>query len=239
MGNNAIQKIGGGTASKLLKVLLICGIVAPLLFVGTDIIAGTLYADYSFTDQAVSELFAIGAPTSLLVVPLFTVYSVLLVAFAFGIWMSAAAAGRNRALRVLALMMIVNAVNGLVLWNFFPMHMRGAEMTFTDTMHVTLAGVGALFGVLTVGLGVASFRNWFRFYSIGTILILLVPGILAFLYVPEVGGNQPTPWLGLTERISIYGNTVWQLVLAIVLLLGEIDRKAMLKASSSSQHTTP
>jgi len=127
--------------------------------------------------------------------------------------------------------MIISAVNGLVLWNFFPMHMRGAEMTFTDTMHVTLAGVGALFGVLTVGLGVASFRNWFRLYSISTILILVVPGTLAFLYVPEVEGNHPTAWLGLTERISIYGNTVWQLALAIVLLRGEIAREAMLKAS--------
>ena len=218
------------------KILLICGIVAPLLFVSTDILAGTLYAGYSFTDQAVSELFAIGASTSDLVIPLFTVYSVLLVAFAFGIWMMSAAS-RKRALRVLALMMIITGVNGLVLWNFFPMHMRGAEMTFTDIMHLTLAGMGAFFGVLTVGLGVAAFRNWFRFYSIGTILILIVPGILAFLYVPEVGGNQPTPWLGLTERISIYGNTVWQLVLAIVLLREEIARSDILKGSS--QHTAP
>ena len=216
---SAIQKIG--TTGNFLKVLLICGIVASLLFVSTDILAGTLYNGYSFTNQAVSELFAIGAPTSHFVVPLFTLYSVLLAAFTLGIWMSAC---RNHALRVLALMMIVSAANGLVLWNFFPMHMRGAEMTFTDTMHVTLAGVGALSGVLIVGLGVASFRNWFRLYSIGTILMLVVPAALAFLYVPEVEGNQPTAWLGLTERIPIYGNTVWQLVLAIVLLRGEIDR---------------
>lgn len=217
---SAIQRIG--TASMLQKVLLICGIIAPVLFVGTDILAGTRYAGYSFTDQAVSELFAIGATPSHLVVPLFTLYSALLTAFSLGILISA---GRSRALHVLALMMILNAVNGLVLWNFFPMHMRGAEMTFTDSMHVTLAAVGALFGVMSVGLGVASFRNWFRLYSIGTILILIVPGTLAFLYVPEVGGNQPTEWLGLAERISIYGNTVWQLVLAIILLRGELERK--------------
>lgn len=238
MTSSAIQKIG--TSSTLLKVLLTCGIVAPLLFISTDILSGTLYTGYNFTDQAVSELFAIGAPTSYLVVPLFTVYSVLLVAFASGIWKKSAtnAAGRNRALRVLALVMMVTAVNGLLLWNFFPMHMRGAEMTFTDTMHVTLAGLGAFLGVLTVGLAVAAFRNWFRFYSIGTILILIVPGILAFLYVPEVGGNQPTPWLGLSERISIYGNTVWQLVLALVLLREEIARSATV-LKRSSQHTAP
>ncbi|HEX6282046.1 MAG TPA: hypothetical protein VFZ67_07435 [Nitrososphaera sp.] len=68
---------------------------------------------------------------------------------------------------------------------------------------------------------VAAFRNWFRFYSIGTILILLVPATFAFLYLPQLGANQPTPWLGLTERTSIYGNLLWQLVLAIVLLRGE------------------
>ncbi len=39
------------------KVLLICGILAPLLWIGTDILAGTLYAGYSFTSQAISELF--------------------------------------------------------------------------------------------------------------------------------------------------------------------------------------
>jgi hypothetical protein len=186
--------------------------------------SGTLYTGHSFTNQAISELFAIGAPTSHLVVPLFTLYSVFLVAFTLGIWISA---GPNRPLRVMALMMIVNAVNGLVLWNFFLMHMRGAEMTFTDTMHVTLASTGALFGVLNVGLGVASFQNWFRSYSICTILILVAPATLAFLYVPDVGENQPTAWLGLTERLSIYGNTVWQLVLAIFLLRRKIDSKVL------------
>ena len=110
------------------KVLLICGILSPLFYVGADIFASMLYAGYSFTSQAISEQFAIGAPTSGLVVPLFTVSSVLLVAIALGVWMSA---GWDRALRAIALMMVGNAVNDLVLWNFFPMHMRGAEATFT------------------------------------------------------------------------------------------------------------
>jgi hypothetical protein len=200
---------------KVRNVLLICGILSPLLFVATDILAGTLYAGYSFTSQAISELFAIGAPTSGLVVPLFTVYDVLLVAFALGVWVSA---GRNRALRVMALMIVGNAVNGLVLWNFFPMHMRSAEVTFTDTMHVTLAGVGIIFVLLALGFGAAAYRNWFRFYSIGTILILLLTGVVAFLCAPQLAANQPTPWVGLTERISTYVYELWQVVLAIVLL---------------------
>ncbi len=206
-------------ASKMVrKALLICGILSPLLFVSTDILAGTLYAGYSFTSQAISELFAIGAPTSGLVVPLFTLSDVLLVAFALGVWVSA---GQNRALRVMALMIVGNAVNGLVLWNFFPMHMRGVEATFTDTMHVTLAGVGVIFVLLALGFGADAYRNWFRFYSIGTILTLLLTGVVAFLYAPQVDANLPTPWLGLAERISTYVYDLWQVVLSTVLLREE------------------
>ena len=210
----------------MLKILLICGILAALVQVGTDILAGNLYPGYSFTSQAVSELFAIGAPTSGLVVPLFTVYSVLLAAFALGVWMSsaAAAAGRNRIRRVMALMLGGLAVSGLMLWPFFPMHMRVEEATFTDTMHLAITGAGVIFALMAVGFGAAALGKVFRWYSIGTILILVVPGIFAFMYASQVFTNQPTPWLGLLERISQYGNALWLAGLAIVRLREEIDR---------------
>jgi uncharacterized protein DUF998 len=195
------------------KLLLICGVLASLVYIGTDILAAALYAGYSFRDQAVSELFAIGAPTSRLVVPLFTLSSALLLPFALGVW---SASGRSRALRVMAFMIAGNAVDSLVLWNFFPMHMRGVEPTFTDTMHLILA-INP-FVLLSIGFGAAAFRNWFRFYSLGTILALFVPALFAFMYVSQVGANQPTPWLGLTERISQYSFQLWQAVLAVVLL---------------------
>ena len=202
------------------KVLLICGILASLVYVGVDILVGILYEGYSFIDQAVSELFAIGTPTSHLVVSLFSLSSTLLVAFAVGVWLSS---GRSRALRVMALTIVGNAANSLVLWNFFPMHMRGAEPTFTDTMHAILA-INP-FVLLSIGLAVVAFRNWFRFYSIGTILILVMPAIFAFSYVGNLVANQPTPWLGLAERISQYGNQLWQVVLAIVLLRAQDTKR--------------
>jgi hypothetical protein len=59
----------------LRRGLLVCGIVGAALYPISDIIAATRYPGFSSRDQAVSELFAIGAPTSALVVPLFTVSS--------------------------------------------------------------------------------------------------------------------------------------------------------------------
>ena len=205
-----------GRASIRRAALLMAGIVASVTYVATDVFAGLQYAGYSFTDQAVSELFAIGAPTSRIVVPLFTLSSALVTVFAFGVWTSP---GRSRALRWLAIMMFAGAINSLVLWNVFPMHMRGVPLTFTDAMH----GILAInpFVLLTLVFGVAAFKGGFRAYSAATTVILLVPAALSFSSIAAFAAHQPTPGMGLAERVSQYGYQLWQAMLAIVLLRQE------------------
>ncbi len=195
------------------NVLLGCGILAAAAYVVTDVAAGWMYPGYSFVDQYVSELFAIGAPTSRAVVPLFTLSSLLLAAFALGVWQSAA---RSRSLRFLALALLASALTGFVLWNFFPMHMRGAGRTLTDTMHLVLATNP--FVLLSLALAIAAFRNRFRAYTAATIVALLVPAIFAFHYAPQIDADQPVPGLGLAERIGQYGYQLWQVALAVVLI---------------------
>ena len=205
---------------KLPQVLLACGILASLLYPITDIIAGHLYSGYSFNDQAVSELFAIGAPTSHMVVLLFTISSLLLLAFGLGVWLSS---GGSRLLHALSVMILANAVDSLILWNFFPMHMRGDPPTFTDTMH----GILAInpFVLASLVLGAIYFKNWFRYYSIATILLLIITAMLAFSSATLVFKNQPTPGLGTTERVSQYSHQLWHMVLAIVLLYRQRSEK--------------
>ena len=211
--NSAIQKIG--TASTLRKVLLICGILASLLYVGMDILAGMLWEGYSFTSQAISELSAIGAPTRPLVVTLGIVYDVLLIAFGLCVWVLA---GRRHALRLIGRLLVGIGAIGFV-WTQFPMHLRGAEMTFTDTMHWTIAGVVVLLILLMVALGVIAYRKWFRLYSIGTLVTLLVVGMWSiFVGGAQIAAQESTPFFGVTERITVYGYLAWVAVLAIVLL---------------------
>jgi hypothetical protein len=211
--NSAIQKIG--TASTLRKVLLICGILASLLYVGMDILAGMLWEGYNFTSQAISELSAIGAPTRPLVVTLGIVYDVLLIAFGLCVWVLA---GRRHALRLIGGLLVGIGAIGFV-WTQFPMHLRGAEMTFTDTMHWTIAGVVVLLILLMVALGVIAYRKWFRLYSIGTLVTLLVVGMWSiFVGGAQIAAQESTPFFGVTERITVYGYLAWVAVLAIVLL---------------------
>src|SRR5687768_2412135 len=153
--------------------LLRCGIAGAALYPLADIYAATRYPGFSYWDQAVSELFAIGAPTSALVVPLFSASSALLLLFAVGIWLSAKG---QRWMRPLAVMMALNAVDALALWNLFPMHMRGSQPTFTDTMHGLLAIDPFL--LAAVVLGALAFQGWFRVYTVATIVFTSVFAII-------------------------------------------------------------
>jgi membrane protease YdiL (CAAX protease family) len=98
------------------------------------------------------------------------------------------------------------------------MHLREAEETLTDVMHIILTIVNVLFILLTIGFGATADGKWFRLYSIGTILVLVLCGAWAFLDSPRIAANLPTPWIGVRERINIYGYMLWMMVLAIVLL---------------------
>jgi hypothetical protein len=65
---------------------------------------------------------------------------------------------------------VANAVNTVVLWNVFPLHMRGLAPTFTDAMHLVLA-VNP-FVVLSIVFGIVAFKGSFRVYSAVTVLLV-------------------------------------------------------------------
>jgi hypothetical protein len=184
-----------------------------VLYPVSDIVASLRYPGFSYRDQAVSELFAIGAPTSSLVVPLFSISSALLLLFGIGIWRSAA---ERRVVRVMGAMMVLNTVNALVLWNFFPMHMRGSQPSFTDLMHGLLAIDPFLLAAIV--LGAVAFRGWFRVYTVATIVFTSALSVIGMSFVSAVFANKPTPWMGATERASQYVMNLWYAVLAVVLL---------------------
>ena len=203
------------------KVLLICGILASLVYVGSDIVAAMRWEGYSFTSQAVSELRALGSPTRAFLLPILFIYGVLELAFGLGVW---GAAGQKRGVRIAGGLLIALAMVDLVIAPFFPMNVRENMQqgvnTLTDTMHIILTAVTVLLIFSIIGFGSSADGKWFRFYSLATLLIVLVGGALAGQEGAKLAAQQPTPWLGVMERINIYGYMLWLMVLAIVLLRG-------------------
>lgn len=194
------------------EALLICGIAGSLLFVGTDLLAGTLWKGYNFFSQSISELSAIGSPTRSLVVPLDIVRGLLMTAFGVGVW---AVAGQNWALRVTGGLVIANAVITLA---GMVVPMRVDQPASHNVIGVVLGALSVICFVLAIGFGAAAFRNWFRFYSIATLAAYVVLTILGIWAVPHTVAGQVVSRVGIQERTMSYSYLLWLVVLAILLL---------------------
>ncbi|MBN2412466.1 DUF998 domain-containing protein [candidate division KSB1 bacterium] len=206
------------------KALLVCGILSSLLYVVLNVFIPMLWPANNCASQTVSELSAIGAPTRPIWLWLCFLYTLLMIVFAWGVWKSAA---KNHSLRIAGALLIAYAALG-VIWPFAPMHLRevlaAGGGTISDKMHIALAVVTEILFLLALGFTAAALGKRFRFYSIATFVILLFFGVLTFLDAPGVGANQPTPFIGVWERINIGVFLLWIVVLAIVLL--RADKKS-------------
>jgi hypothetical protein len=210
----------GGLArrNRPVDALLACGVFSTALYVAMDVAAALRYEGYSYKSQTISELSAVGAPTRRMWLWLVPLYELLVFAFGLGVWL---ASGTRRSLRrVAALVFAFGAVG--VAWPFAPMHRRevlaAGGGTVSDTMHLVLAGVTVALTVTTIGLGAATFGKRFHAWSIATIGVLLVFGSLVGIQSPRVGKDEPTPWIGIWERINVFGSMLWFSALAMVLL---------------------
>lgn len=202
------------------KFLLACGILAPVIYIGSDILAALMWEGYSYTSQAVSELRAVEAPTRPLLVPILYIYALLETAFGIGVLN---AGGQKRTLRAAGILLIVLGVLDLTA-PFFPMHIRenisASGRTLSDTLHIILTFVTVLLILLILGFGAVANGIRFRIYSYATIVILIICGIWASTFTSSLEANLPTPWLGVIERINIYGYMLWMAFLSAVLLKG-------------------
>lgn len=203
----------------LRKTLLTCGILSSLLYVAINVFVPIGFEGYSYATHTVSELSAIGAPTRPIWVILAMLYILLFAAFGWGVLKSAAG---NRRLHIVGVLILIYCVVNLY-WP--PMHLREAlaagEGTLTDTLHLVWAGTTVFLMLLMMGFGAAALDKRFRFYTITSMALHAVFGFMTSLEAPNVETNQPTPWIGVWERINIGVFLLWVVVLAVVLLRRE------------------
>jgi len=214
------------------RSLLVCGIMSSLLYVAMNVFVAMQWEGYSSASQTVSELSAIGAPTRPLWVLLGIAYTLLVTGFGWGVWGSARG---SRPLRVVGGLVVAYGLVGLA-WPFAPMHVRGAELTLTDTMHIVFAIMTVLLTLLAIGFGAAAFGRRFRLYSIASMVILIAFGALTGLDGPRIAANLPTPWVGIWERINIGIFLLWVVVLAIARLRRPLSRGKIIRRREATAH---
>lgn len=197
------------------KALLACGVVAPLVYVASDLIAGLRWRGYSFRDQTISELNAIGSPTRTLTIVLGIVGYTFLAAFGVGLWRSARG---DRRLRIAGLALLVLGVSACWAVPFASMHVRGAETGLSDTLHLVDGGVAGLLLLVAMWFGSAALGTRFRIYSIATVLVMLVFLVWSGMDGSRVVDDLPTPWLGVKERVWAYAYQAWLVMFAVASL---------------------
>src|SRR5512135_1746368 len=131
----------------LQKILLICGIVYALLTLGTDVVAGLLTKGYRFDTQTANTFGGIGTATRPFVLPIYIAAGLLLIAFAIGVWF---AVERNWALRLMASLLVVNAILTMVAVAFFPFHPFEAGNAPVNRVNLILMATGVVVFVLAV-----------------------------------------------------------------------------------------
>jgi hypothetical protein len=225
----------GSSRSRIIQdLLLLAGVLSSIVYVTADVLCGLRYPGYSFADQVISELSAIGAPTTALWARLLQVFAVLFAAFTFGVVRASSGSPR---LRLTGWLLVAFVLLG-PLWSFFPMHQRGDVFTWTDAGHIALGGVFVLLitAVITVGSGAVGRR--FRVFSQILVTVAFIAGVGTFAYVPRMINQLPTPWVGTVERIHLYAFYLWVAVLSVALLRRhgrDPDTSRTLKTASAAR----
>lgn len=197
----------------LQRGLLVCGILAALLQVAMDVLAGSRLKGYSFAVQSMSELGAAGSPTRSLVVGLTVVTGALMIAFAAGVWR---AAGGALLPRVVSCLILGNAVAGLVATLVFPT--RFGERPPFASANVLVMLLGVVCFVLAMVVGAAAYGGWLR------VLSIWIPAsyvLLAALRLATAASSAGKASIGAQERTMAYSYLVWVAAVVVYLLAGE------------------
>ena len=206
---------GAAWRTMLRKVLLACGVLSSVLYVGAEVYAWSRYPGYSPVAQAFSELLAEGAPTrAFLVAVAGAPYNLLVAALGVGVWLAAA---RRPVARLTGALLVLYALLSYLGGTVFQMDQREIEGSARTAVHERATAVMVLAMLLAMGAG-AFLHGWrFRWYSLGTLLTVVVFAGLTFQQVALLAANAPAPWLGVIERVGIYAWMLWVAVLALSL----------------------
>ena len=110
----------------------------------------------------------------------------------------------------------------------------GATACVRLAAHLILVVVGIVAMLGQMGFGATAFGRRFRWYSLVTLATVVVSYGLALAYAPAVAAGDPTPYIGLYERVGFSAYFLWTVVLCAALWRGPADQDAM-----PSSHAQP
>ena len=202
------------------RLLIVAGLVAPLLYVGTVLLGGILRPGYSHIAQPVSDLIASGAPNTAVLNLLFALYNLLVLVFGISLfqWVRAENQTNRRTVGTIgAVFLLLEGLFGFITL-FFPEDVGSiSEATSIGKLHIVFAGLSALTSLFAILLMGFWFRNspLLRRYSSYSFISVLVVFVFGGMAAASVANGSPIA--GLLERITIGGFIQWIFVIALMM----------------------
>jgi len=197
-----------------LRILSLCGMLSPVIYVFMTILGGALRPGYSHISETVSELFSPRSPNKRLLDALSTSSAVLNTLFGIGVLQFVWGSEHSEAVGWIgAGLIILGGVVNIATATVFPQDAWGSPTTFPGQMHKILVGLLALLSILsTLLLGIwlngADIFPGFGTYSFITFAFIVMMGGFAAM---KLG----SPIMGLTERITVVVVLQWTFILGL------------------------
>jgi len=191
------------------RILALCGILAPIIYVIALVVGNVLDPSYSQIEKTVSELVQRGAPNRDLINGILVIYNLLIIPFSAGLYLSLK---KGWARSVVLVALVLTALLGAIVTLFFPLDEGGRSETLTGMMHLAVVGlvVPCTFAFeLGFWRSVRKDERWkgYGLFSLVIFTITLVFGLATVAFVTS-------DFRGLIERITIGSTLLWIEVLA-------------------------
>lgn len=193
------------------NLLLSCGLIASILYLITDLLAGRLTRGYSFSVDSMSDLGASGATTRPLVLVLTFVACIFMVAFGVGLWRIADQSNWGK---IVSILLLVHAISGFVSTLFFPNRL-GVRPEF-GTPGVLLMFLSVLCFVFAMIFGALAFQGWMRVISIAIPALYIILALIRFASA-AISKGSAVVLIGVQERSMAYSFLAWVFCLALFL----------------------
>lgn len=198
------------------RLLTLCGLIAPALFVFTALLGGAIHPGYSHMSDAVSELFSPGSPNRFLLSVFYSLFAVLLVLFGIGLLQIVRRYESSQRIGILgALAFIAVGVLNFMTATLFPQDAWMSPPTVFGEMHIILHGVISVLSILYILLlGIWIYRAGVAPFFMPYSLFTIAAAVLTAAWFIE---NYGTPIMGLSERVTALVGFQWMIVLALLM----------------------
>jgi len=181
------------------------------IYVTATVLGGLLDPSYSHVSMHVSELTSSHAPNRMMLAGMYVGYNAALGGLGLALLKHLQ---RSRWLVVASLLLVANAVAGVLTVTWFPQDSYGYPATTAGAVHIALGGVLALLSILVMFTAGRAFRSQMTWATLGQFstaaaVVMVVTGLAT-----AVATAAASPYMGLAERLPIGAFLLWLAVVA-------------------------